>query len=275
MNSNEPLEDKLDGAKPFMIAEPEIIKSSNFEGYVDGRTVHTSNRKYDLKIPSNMTEKFKKFHTLLHSLDGISFGGKDLAAPEFFFADVVYQSGATTGITIDKETAHKMSQDYDKLDDLMSVKEELGGYKGDIPISFYSAVVNEKELVGNSLASLCNGLNLGRETKKLGISPWKDSKDITGVAQADNPSVITHSRIAPLELIIPDYSPVHGSDLTFKYKHRFGDDGKEYVSHPINIDDTKRIQHFLETTQHEDATARINTPGWKDGKVLFEVAYDS
>lgn len=275
MDVNNSLEDKLDGAKPFMIAEPEIIKSSNFEGYVDGRTVHTARARYDLIVPSDMNEEFKKFHTLLHSLDGISFGGKELAAPEFFFADVVYQSGTTTGICVDSETAEAMAEEYDKLDDLMSVKEDLGGYDGDIPISFYSAVVNEKELIGNSLASLCNGLNLGRETKKLGIGPWKDSKDITGVAQADNPSVITHSRIAPLELIIPNYSPVHGSDLTFKYKHMFEDDGKEYVSHPISIDDKEEIQSFLETMQYEEGTARINTPGWKDGNVMFEVTYDS
>lgn len=264
------LEEKLNnlGVEPFvfMITLEDYLNSDDFSGVNEEDVVNIEGIKVNKFDP--IKSKDNTFYELLHKLDGISYGDKSLAAPKWVFADFMYHTylvGVATTLSdaknIGQEKVHKL------------LKEVPCGYDGLVPLSFYSAVIAPNEIFGNSMASIYGGKGLGLLTKKIGIEPWKAHKKISGFIQADNSSVISHSKISPLEIVAPNFTFLHGTPLSMKYTHAF----EEVVGEDIWLSFDEDIREFLNQKQIEREQNKnklyIVSPAIKEDKVLFRVKY--
>jgi len=146
------------------------------------------------------------------TLDGLCYGGKEMAVPPWVVVDAGYCPSALIGFC-------KKAKDLPK---------EIRGnfiYNNEnnlIPISEYCAIPTiTNELFGHTLGSIGNKLGikgLGTLTKAISLEILRDfGSKFSGIAQYDNISLRVHTKFGKLKIDYP-LVPGHSEDkISFKY----------------------------------------------------------
>ncbi|MBT7903680.1 hypothetical protein HN587_07490 [Candidatus Woesearchaeota archaeon] len=150
------------------------------------------------------------FLELLHQLDGISYGNKEMAMDKWVTLDCGILPSAFIGLALPA----------DKLPPELKAQYDLPpNYTGLVPISEFCAIptANPETWITHTLASAIPNIGVGTYTEAIGFSIIP-AKNILIVAQYDNHSLKVHSKFGVLKLISAT-TPAHSqADMTCIYE---------------------------------------------------------
>ena len=162
------------------------------------------------------------FLTLLHRLDGLTFGPEGMPMPRWVFFDCSEMPGAIYGLARSAKTLWPRARALFKVPD---------GYDGLVPVSMYVAIPMHRRGMwfGHNLSSLAPVFarekatdvdlrGLGSLTKGLALQSF-GVQEFWGATQWLSKALYIHAKFGPLDLQTA-YTPAHSEHETLTYGFR-------------------------------------------------------
>lgn len=201
----------LEELVPYVVATPMNRRMLNLAPF--GLAVRDEHVIDPLKLQS------ERFLSLLHKLDGLTFGPEGMPMPLWVFYDCAELPGAIFGL------ARPASTLWPQVRAFIGVDED---YDGLVPLSMYIAIPMHEPGVwfGHNLASLASVLRarnfaaadlrgLGSVTKGLALKCF-GARYFWGATQWLSKALFIHVKFGPLDLATA-YTPAHSTAQTLTY----------------------------------------------------------
>ena len=201
----------LDELVPYVVATPMNLPALNLAPF--GLQVDAEHIINPLSMTSEM------FLTLLHRLDGLTFGPEGMPMPKWVFYDCAELPGAIFGLARPAATLWPKARAFFEVPD---------DYDGLVPLSMYIAIPMHARGVwfGHNLASLAPVMRkhdlaaidlrgLGSVTKGLALKCF-DCRYFWGATQWMSKALYIHVKFGPLDLATA-YTPAHSTFETLTY----------------------------------------------------------
>ena len=214
------------------------------------------------KIISYDNWAYQGFFALLNQLDGLSYGKKSLAMPKWVSLDCGMLPSGFVGFTA--PACHCPWSLLEKFDLPQNyVQDDCSMHDfAPVPVSEFCCIPTAQKgtWIGHTLASISNGKNLGLLSKIIGLALF-DVETYFGVAQWNNTSLMTHTKIADLEIVCAT-SPAHSQpEETFVYTHAVPNDGKELLAKFGMTPVVKKPDFYLNTAEiHTNKKSFVKVP---------------
>lgn len=208
----------LDELVPYVVATPFNLPQLDLAPF--GLRIPAANVIDPLRLDS------EPFLTLLHRLDGLTFGPEGMPMPRWVFYDCAELPGAIFGLARPAATV------WPELRSFMGVPAD---YDGLVPLSMYIAIPMHQPGVwfGHNLASLapviakerlaaCDLSGLGSLTKGLALRCFRTT-GFWAATQWQSSALFIHVKFGPLSLATA-YTPAHSTAETLTYGFAVTDD---------------------------------------------------
>ncbi|MSP93292.1 MAG: hypothetical protein EXR79_16110 [Myxococcales bacterium] len=201
----------LDEFEPYLVATPFNLPLLDPEPF--GMPTPPQNVLNPLALSS------EPFLTLLHRLDGLTFGPEGMPMPRWVFFDCSEMPGAIYGL------ARRASTLWPGVRDLFKLPADFDGL---VPVSMYVAIPMQRpgQWFGHNLSSLAPVFNklgavpldlrgLGSLTKGLALQAF-GVREFWGATQWTSKALHIHAKFGPLALQTA-YTPAHSEHETLTY----------------------------------------------------------